>query len=145
MCLSDVSDQLELTFRISFVYHDSSVKRTDNKERMFFEEDNLDDSFVLVLVVFTWVNLLQKLSALTAVFSHKTPCIPDKEFTTFIPKLSSCDVGVMVVLVEFGENLFETACNQVVDPNVVGSKEEHTVHTSTDSKVEYRVELVDLA
>ncbi len=56
--LTNVSDNLEFAFRISFVYHDPAIKRTYYQQRMLFEENYLDDGLVFVLNVLWRLNLL---------------------------------------------------------------------------------------
>jgi len=102
---------------------------------MLLEKNNSDNGFVLKLVVFSRVNLLKKISSLAAILTHEACSITDKEFPAFITKFSRCDVSVMIVFVEFSEDFFESACDQVIDSDIVGCKEKYRVSTRKNPKI----------
>lgn len=94
---------------------------------MLFEEDYPDYCLVLVLIVFAWVDLLQKFACLAAVLSNEASSISHEEFSALVAEFASSDVGVIVAFVEFSENLFESTSDVVVDPDIVGGEEEDVV------------------
>lgn len=94
---------------------------------MFFKEDYADYCLVLVLIVLSRVDLLQELSSLAAVLSHKASSITHEELSALVSELTSSDVGVIVAFVEFSEDLFKGSSDIVVDPDIIGSKEEDVV------------------
>lgn len=94
---------------------------------MFFKEDYADNCLILVLIVLSRVDLLQELASLAAVLSHKTTSIAHEELSALVSELTSSDVGVIVAFVEFSEDLFKGSSDIVVDPDIIGSKEEDVV------------------
>ena len=72
---------------------------------MLLKEDYPDDPFVFILVVFSRLDILEELTSFTAILPDEPPSIPHKEFTTFIAELTSCDVGLIVILGQLREDL----------------------------------------
>ena len=99
MSFSDVPDKLELTLRITLIDENSSVERADYKYWVFFEEQNFDDRFVLGLIFLSGLNILKKLSCLTAILSDEASCISNEEFSAFVSELSCSDVSIMIILI----------------------------------------------
>lgn len=58
MRLPHIPNDLKLTFRVPFIHHDASIQGADDEEAVFFQEYKADDGFVLVLVVFSRLDLL---------------------------------------------------------------------------------------
>lgn len=127
VCLPHISDDLELTLRIALIDHDPAVESANNKQAVFFDKDDADYRLVLVLVVLSGVDLLQEIAGLAAVLSHESSSIAHEELPALVAELTSSDVGVVVALVQLGEDLLEGSSDVVVDPDVVGGEEEDVV------------------
>ena len=87
---------------------------------MLFEEKQFNDGFVLVLILLTRFNLLQKLSSLTAILSNKTRSISNEKFPTFIPELSSRNMSVVIILIQLCKYFLQSACHQIVHSDIIG-------------------------
>lgn len=111
---------------------------------MLFQENDLDDGFVFVLIVFARLDFLQEISGLRTVLSDKPCGIAYEKFTAFVAEFSSSNMSVVLVIVKFGENFFEGASHQVIDSNVVGGEQEYGVSVRADPEVKDIVELVYL-
>ena len=72
---------------------------------MLFKEDYPDDPFVFILIVFSRLDVLEELTSFTAILPDETPSIPHEEFTTSIAELTSCDVGLIIILSQLSEDL----------------------------------------
>ena len=72
---------------------------------MLLKEDYPDDPFVFILVVFSRLDILKELTSFTAILPDEPPSIPHEEFTTFIAELTSCNVGLIIILGQLSEDL----------------------------------------
>lgn len=111
---------------------------------MFFQENYAHDGFVLILIIFSWLHLLEELACIATVLSDEPCCIPHEEFSALVSELTCRDVCIVTVLVELGEHFFEGACDVVVDTDIVRREEEDVVGERTDPEVEDDMKFVDL-
>jgi len=119
MSLSQVSNHHELTLGISFIDNNSSIQAADQEQTMFFQKDYFDYSFVLILIVFSRLNILQKLSRFATKLSHISSCISQEELSTFVAKLTCSNIGTMIVFIQFCEYLFERSSRIIINSHVV--------------------------
>jgi hypothetical protein len=89
---------------------------------MFFQKDKFDNTFIFILIFFFRLNFLQEITSLTAVLSNKASSISNIELSGLVPELGSSNIGLMVILIELGKHLFETASNKVVNSYIVRSE-----------------------
>lgn len=136
MSLPDIPNKLKLALRVPLVDEYPAVEGANNEQGMLFQEYYPNNSFIFVLIVLPRVYFLQKISSLAAVFPHKPSSISHKKFTTFVPELRSSDMSIVLMVMQFGEDLLQGAREQVVDPNVVGSKQEDHVRAGANSEIE---------
>lgn len=144
MSVPDIPDQLELAVGVPLVDEDASVQAADNEQRVLLEEDDPHDALILELVVLPRLHFLQEVPRLAAVLPHKARRVAHEKLPTLIAKLSGSDMRLMLVIVEFGEDLLEGASDEVVDADVVGGEQKDGVGARADPEVEDGVELVDL-
>lgn len=65
---------------------------------MFFEKDDFDYRFILILIIFPRVNFLKEISSFTAILPDKPRSIAYKEFPALISKLGSSDVSIVLTV-----------------------------------------------
>lgn len=106
MGLPDISDQLELALGIPLVDEYPSVERANDQKGMLPEEDYPNDAFVFKMIILARVNLLQKLPSFATILSHEAGRIPNEKLPVFVAKLCSSNMGVVLLVVQFGEYLF---------------------------------------
>lgn len=111
---------------------------------MLLQKQNLDNCLILILYVFSWLNLLQKLSSFTVKLSDVSCCITQKEFSAFISELCRSNVCLEWILVKFSKYMHQSSSNVVVNPNIIWCEYKNIVSHWTDLKVKNVVELIYL-
>lgn len=144
MCLPHVPHDVELTLRVTLVYHDAAVEGSHDEQTVLFEEEQTDDCFVLVVVVRPRLHFLQELPSLAAVLTDKATRVSHKELPSLVAKLTCSDVGLVAAFSETSEHLLQTASDVVVDSHVVGTEQEYPIGEGANSAVKNDLELVDL-
>ena len=127
MSLSHISYNMKLTFRVTLIYHQSSIKRGNNQQAMLLKEYETYNCFVFILVVKTRLNFLKKLSSLTAVLSYKSSCVTNEEFSSLVAEFTRCYVGLKAALSQLSENFLQTASDIVVHSYIVRTKQEDSI------------------
>ena len=112
---------------------------------MLLEEDYPYNTLVLILALLSRIDALEKLPSFTAVLPHEPSGIPNKELPTLIPKLAGSDIGIVAILVQLSEHLFQASSDMIIHSHVVGGEYEDVVAEGADPEVEDGVELVNLS
>lgn len=94
---------------------------------MFFEEDDPNNAFILILTLFSWINALQELSCLTTILPHEPRSIPNKKFPTFIPKLTRSDISIIAILIQFSKNLLQASSYMIIYSHIIRCEDEDIV------------------
>ena len=144
MCLSDVSDYLKLTVRISLINHYSSILRAANKKTMLLQKNYFYNRLVLILDIFSWSNFLKKISCFTTKLSYKTTSISQKKFSRFISKLSSSNICFKRILIQFGKNFHQSSSNIIIHSHIIWSKNINIICHRAYFKVKDAIKLIYL-